>query len=231
MPRGRGAVGRGQDAAVARHRRPRSGAGAGVPRRRRAQRDAGIEWRRHVRYCAAEPAWWTETPRGAFPHDIDPARLDRLMQSLGLESAAARPPGRAAVDRRAPALALVRALIDEPTRAAARRADRRARAATRRSSRSSSVSRCCRGAASCSSATTMRRSSASRTRACCCQSARCTERRAESARHELRASDAARPRACGRAAASSTAAISWVFRCGSSGASPSPRCAWWCSWR
>lgn len=26
----------------------------------------GYEWRRHVRYCAAEPAWWTDTPRAAL---------------------------------------------------------------------------------------------------------------------------------------------------------------------
>jgi UDP-glucose/iron transport system ATP-binding protein len=42
-------------------------------------------WRRRVRYCAAEPAWWTDTPRGCLPAS-NRARLDRLMQSLDLDA-------------------------------------------------------------------------------------------------------------------------------------------------
>jgi ABC-type iron transport system FetAB ATPase subunit len=74
-----------------------------------------IAWRRQVRYCAAEPAWWTETPRGAFPHDIDPVRLNRLINSLGLEAAALDRPIALLSTGERQRLALVRALIDDPT--------------------------------------------------------------------------------------------------------------------
>ena len=44
-------------------------------------------WRRLVRYSAAEPAWWTDTARPAFPQSRAAAeRIGRLMVSLGLEA-------------------------------------------------------------------------------------------------------------------------------------------------
>ena len=43
-------------------------------------------WRRRVRYCAAEPAWWAHTPRACLPPPPLP-RLDRLMQALDLDLA------------------------------------------------------------------------------------------------------------------------------------------------
>ncbi|MEW5962448.1 MAG: ATP-binding cassette domain-containing protein, partial [Pseudomonadota bacterium] len=43
------------------------------------------EWRRLVRYAAAEPAWWTETPRGALPPGFcESERFSRLCHALGL---------------------------------------------------------------------------------------------------------------------------------------------------
>ncbi len=71
------------------------------------------EWRTQVRYCAAEPAWWTDTPRPAFPADTD-ERLDRLLHCLGLEmSILDRPVALLSTGERQ-RLALARSLIDEP---------------------------------------------------------------------------------------------------------------------
>ena len=72
-------------------------------------------WRKLVRYAAAEPGWWTDTPRPAFPTD-DPGRprLARLLASLGLaEELLDRPVSQLSTGERQ-RLALVRALIDEP---------------------------------------------------------------------------------------------------------------------
>ena len=45
---------------------------------------SGPEWRKRVRYAAAEPGWWGETPREHFAHD---AGLDKLVSQLGLKAA------------------------------------------------------------------------------------------------------------------------------------------------
>ena len=71
----------------------------------------GCEWRRRVRYCAAEPAWWTETARSAF---TSAARLDRLLHALGLSPDVLDRPISVLSTGERQRLALARALIDEP---------------------------------------------------------------------------------------------------------------------
>ena len=79
-------------------------------------------WRRQVRYCSAEPSWWTPTPRGSFPAvSVDTkdttgrgSRLDRLMRSLDLTGALLDQPIAALSTGERQRLALVRALCDEP---------------------------------------------------------------------------------------------------------------------
>jgi ABC-type iron transport system FetAB ATPase subunit len=71
----------------------------------------GPQWRRRVRYAAAEPAWWGTTPREHFPPTT---KLDRLLESLAL--------GQALLDRPLAELStgerqrfgLIRAIADEP---------------------------------------------------------------------------------------------------------------------
>jgi len=72
-------------------------------------------WRRMVRYCAAEPAWWTDTAREGLPSNgVDAVRRDRLMSSLGLGAELLdRPLGLLSTGERQ-RLALVRALAGEP---------------------------------------------------------------------------------------------------------------------
>lgn len=74
-----------------------------------------VQWRRAVRYVAAEPGWWTDTPRGSFPRSSAPdARISRLLAAVGIEMDC--------LDRQISLLstgerqriALVRALVDEP---------------------------------------------------------------------------------------------------------------------
>ena len=72
------------------------------------------EWRRRVRYCAAEPGWWTETPRGAFPAQTAEERLARLLHSLGLEPDVLDRPVVLLSTGERQRLALARTLIDEP---------------------------------------------------------------------------------------------------------------------
>lgn len=79
-------------------------------------------WRRHVRYCSAEPAWWTPTARPSFPRPTIPdndttgrgSRLDRLLRSLGLSPQMLDQPIAALSTGERQRLALVRALADEP---------------------------------------------------------------------------------------------------------------------
>lgn len=45
---------------------------------------SGPEWRKRVRYAAAEPGWWGETPREHFAQSEG---LDKLVRALGLKVA------------------------------------------------------------------------------------------------------------------------------------------------
>ena len=71
----------------------------------------GPEWRRRVRYAAAEPAWWRPTAREHVPATD---KLDRLLAALALDGALLdRPIGELSVGERQ-RLALLRAIADEP---------------------------------------------------------------------------------------------------------------------
>ena len=69
------------------------------------------QWRTHVRYCGAEPAWWTDTARPLFP---TAARVDRLLGSVALDATVLDRPIAVLSTGERQRLALVRALIDEP---------------------------------------------------------------------------------------------------------------------
>ena len=72
------------------------------------------QWRRQVRYIAAEPGWWAATAREHFPATINPDKLGRLLDSVGLESSLLdRPIGQLSTGERL-RVALVRGLVDEP---------------------------------------------------------------------------------------------------------------------
>lgn len=80
------------------------------------RRETGPQaWRKAVRFVAAEPGWWTDTPRGTLPSaaSLEP-RIARLLSAVGLDEGL--------LDRQISLLstgerqriALVRALLDEP---------------------------------------------------------------------------------------------------------------------
>ena len=73
-------------------------------------------WRLAVRFVAAEPGWWADTPRQTLP--ADPAmmpRIERLVGSLGLtEDTIDRPVSLLSTGERQ-RLALVRAVANEPS--------------------------------------------------------------------------------------------------------------------
>ncbi len=71
----------------------------------------GPEWRSRVRYAAAEPGWWGETPR---PHFLKQDGLEEAIASLGLPAEILdRPIERLSTGERQ-RLSLVRALEDNP---------------------------------------------------------------------------------------------------------------------
>lgn len=83
----------------------------GVERREMSAAD----WRKAVRYAAAEPGWWSDTPRDSFPniasHEV---RVSRLLAAVGLdEDVLERPIAMLSTGERQ-RIALVRALADEP---------------------------------------------------------------------------------------------------------------------
>ena len=73
------------------------------------------KWRREVRYVAAEPGWWTDTPRGTLPHaSTSPHRIDRLLAAVGLSNEVLDRPVSLLSTGERQRIALVRALADEP---------------------------------------------------------------------------------------------------------------------
>jgi ABC-type multidrug transport system ATPase subunit len=73
---------------------------------------SGPEWRKQVRYAAAEPAWWNETPREHFAQD---AGLEKRVTALGLKPEQLdQSLSRLSTGERQ-RMALVRAVFDEPS--------------------------------------------------------------------------------------------------------------------
>lgn len=76
-------------------------------------------WRRSVRYIAAEPGWWTDTPGAAIPQTYadnfdEREKVTKLMRTVGLDQDLLdREVARLSTGERL-RIALVRALIDEP---------------------------------------------------------------------------------------------------------------------
>ena len=69
------------------------------------------QWRRRVRYAAAESAWWGTTAREHFPPT---AKLDRLLSAVGLDADLLdRPVAELSTGERQ-RLGLIRAIADEP---------------------------------------------------------------------------------------------------------------------
>lgn len=73
------------------------------------------EWRKRVRYAAAEPAWWTQTAADVFAGDsVRRGRAAKLVSDLGLDpSILERPLAELSTGERQ-RLALARAMADQP---------------------------------------------------------------------------------------------------------------------
>lgn len=73
------------------------------------------QWRRMVRYAAAEPGWWGDTPRASLlPEGADAPRVMKLVADLGLDANILdRPVAHLSTGERQ-RLALARALADQP---------------------------------------------------------------------------------------------------------------------
>ncbi len=72
---------------------------------------SGPQWRRLVRYVAAEPGWWAETVREHFP---DPDGIATKLNSLGLSVDILDKPVAILSTGERIRLALLRAMADEP---------------------------------------------------------------------------------------------------------------------
>lgn len=73
------------------------------------------EWRRMVRYLSAEPGWWTDTPREAFPDDAKSHKtLQHLLANLNLPPTLLDKPVSVLSTGERQRLAIARALIDDP---------------------------------------------------------------------------------------------------------------------
>lgn len=73
------------------------------------------QWRKHVRFSAAEPGWWGETARVSIRETAgDEARVEKMTIDLGLDPEVLdRPIAQLSTGERL-RLALVRALADQP---------------------------------------------------------------------------------------------------------------------
>jgi len=73
---------------------------------------SGPAWRKQVRYAAAEPGWWGETPREHFAQG---ASLDKLVNQLGLRSTQLDQSVTQLSTGERQRMALVRAVFDRPS--------------------------------------------------------------------------------------------------------------------
>ncbi|MFQ5626715.1 MAG: ATP-binding cassette domain-containing protein [Methyloligellaceae bacterium] len=73
---------------------------------------SGPEWRKRVRYAAAEPGWWDETPREHFTRGEG---LEKLITSLGLNSTQLDQSLAKLSTGERQRMALARAVIDAPS--------------------------------------------------------------------------------------------------------------------
>lgn len=73
------------------------------------------QWRRQVRFAAAEPGWWGDTPRASvLTPASDAARVLKLIADLGLDAGILDRPLTELSTGERQRLALVRALADQP---------------------------------------------------------------------------------------------------------------------